>query len=70
MNHTLTTLPKTSQDLSLAYQAAGHGYSIAEIEAAVSQYGWASFLFESKAEWAFYALIRVREALNPTPQEA
>ena len=70
MNQTLTTLPKTSQDLSLAYQAAGHGYSIPEIEHAISRYGWSAFLFESIAEWAFYALTRTREALNPAPQEA
>ena len=70
MNHTLTTLPKTSQDLSLAYQAAGHGYSIPEIEHAISRYGWSAFLFESIAEWAFYALTRSRKTLHRIPQEA
>ena len=70
MTQTLTTLPKNTQDLSLAYMAANHGYSIPEIEHAISHYGWCAFLFESIAQWAFYALTRTREALNPAPQEA
>jgi len=70
MTQTLTTLPKNTQDLSLTYLAANHGYSIPEIEHAISRYGWCAFLFESIAEWAFYALTRTREALNPAPQGA
>jgi hypothetical protein len=70
MTHSEPTLPKNTQDLSLTYLAANHGYSIPEIEHAISRYGWCAFLFESIAEWAFYALTRTREALNPAPQGA